>query len=173
MRYLIAALLCLACSAEAPSGAEDAGGDAAPVADAAADAGADAGDPYPLSWWRPQACGGRGSPGGVTPSQRDVCAAMPLVPPGTVEVWCDLRGIDESMPRTGLTPWAECIAWAIRVQSEVLPRRVPAWVADCAPPPPCQGVADHHCPGRAVHYGLQVQLWVGLAVVAERCWPAR
>lgn len=174
MRYILAAMLSvtMACSATAdgPSGAEDAA-DAATPADAPA---GDAGDPYPLSWWVPQACFGAGeTPSGVASTQADMCAAMPPVAPGAVETWCDLRQLDSHIPRVGLTPWRECIAWAIRAQSSVLPRGVPAWVADCAPPPPCQGVTAHHCPGRAVHYGVEVQQWVYLAHASGRCWPAR
>lgn len=174
MRYLLAALLSvtMACSATAdgPSGAEDAA-DASTPTDAAT---GDAGDPYPLSWWLPQACYGAGqTPGNVAATQSEVCAALPPVPPGTVETWCDLRGLDSDTPRTGLTPWPECIAWAISAQASVLPRGVPAWVADCAPPPPCQGVTEHHCPGRAVHYGVEVQQWVYAAWASGRCWPAR
>lgn len=166
MRYLLTALLCLACAcsatAEGPYGAEDAADASTPVDANEADAGAQETDAAGL-WteWLCRAHAGRD----ITPW---CSAAQPHE-----GAWCTLRDLRDG--DTGLVPWAECLAYAVAGMPASLR---PAWdrlaAAGCTYPPALCDISARWpaCSGLRVYSGGSIQGLLGRATQIGRCWPA-
>ena len=167
MRYLLTAMLCLACAcsatAEGPSGAEDAADASTPTDAHEADARAT--EPDAAGLWETGLC--RGVSGDPDPW----CSAAQSRDAGPDGAWCNLRDLRDG--DTGLVPWAECLAYAVAGMPADLRPRWDALAATCTHPPPRCGVGTSTgaCHSLRVYGGRSVQMYLSRATHLGRCWP--
>ena len=166
MRYPITVALVLSLAACSPTASSTDATDAGPADAPSVTADVPAAvEPDAAGLWETGLC--RGVSGDPDPW----CSAAQSRDAGPDGAWCHLRDLRDG--DTGLTPWAECLAYAVAGMPADLRPRWAAIAATCTHPPPRCGVGTSTgaCHPLRVYGGLSVQMSLARATHLGRCWP--
>lgn len=100
------------------------------------------------------------------------CIAAQSRDAGPDGAWCHLRDLRDG--DTGLTPWRECLAYAVAgMPADLRPRWDAIVASGCDHPPPRCGVGASRgaCNGLRVYAGRTVQMYLARATALGQCWP--